>query len=491
MPFACLALPLRLAYIRRRVLWSPALAVPLSRSAAIALLVAGAFFMENLDGTVIVTALPQMAASFRVHPVDLNIGVSAYLLTLAVLIPASGWMTDRFGARRVFASAIVVFTLASVLCALCATLPEFVLARVLQGTGGAMMVPVGRLTVLRSTAKHDLVNAIATITWPGLAAPVLGPPLGGFITTYASWHWIFLLNLPLGLIALPLALALIPADKAVTGKPFDRLGFLLTGFACLVFMYGLELFSHPGSPWAAACLCVLLGLGTALLAARHARRQAHPLIDYGALAYRSYATTIRGGSLVRSAIAALPFLLPLLFQLDFGLSPFAAGQLVLAMFAGNLAMKPFTTPILRRFRFRSVLLLNGTLNAAAIFACGLLTPETPVPLILALLFVSGLSRSMQFTAISTLAFADVPAAKMSGANTLFNMAQQMAIGLGISLGAVALRLAMLLYPDRHGVPLVAFHIAFAIIGMMALAGMIDVLALSPSAGDAIRAKKPG
>ena len=467
------------------------MAFPLSRSAAIALLVAGAFFMENLDGTVVVTALPQMAASFRVHPVDLNVGVSAYLLTLAVLIPASGWVADRYGARRVFAGAIVGFTLASVLCALCTTLPEFVLARVLQGLGGAMMVPVGRLTVLRSTEKHNLINAIATITWPGLAAPVLGPPLGGFITTYASWHWIFLLNLPLGLIALPLALTLIPAGKTATAKPFDRLGFLLTGLACLMFMYGLDLFSHQGASPAAAGFCVLLGLGTALLALRHARRQEHPLIDYGALAYRSYATTIWGGSLFRSAIAALPFLLPLLFQLGFGLSPFASGTLLLAMFAGNLAMKPFTTPLLRRFRFRTLLLGNGALNAATIFACALLTPDTPAPLILALLFVSGLTRSMQYTAINTLAFADVPAAKMSGANTLFNMAQQMAMGMGIALGAVALRLGVLVHPDRHGMPLMAFHIAFAITGMISVAGLFDVMALSPRAGDEIRAKKAG
>jgi EmrB/QacA subfamily drug resistance transporter len=467
------------------------LAFPLSRSAAIALLVAGAFFMENLDGTVVITAIPQMAASFHVHPVDLNSGVSAYLLTLAVLIPASGWVADRFGARRVFAGAIILFTLASALCALCTTLPEFVLARILQGCGGAMMVPVGRLTVLRSTEKHNLIKAIATITWPGLAAPVLGPPLGGFITTYASWHWIFLLNLPLGLLALPFALTLIPGAKTDAGRPFDRRGFLLTGLACLVFMYGLEMFSHQGASWAAAFACVLVGLGVARLALRHARAQEHPLIDYGALSYRSYATTIRGGSLFRGAIAAIPFLLPLLFQLGFGLTPFASGMLVLAVFAGNLAMKPFTTPILRRFRFRPLLLANGTLNAAAIFACALLTPDTPVPVILVLLFVSGLARSMQFTAINTLAFADVPAAKMSGANTLFNMAQQMAMGIGIALGAVALRLGVLVHPGRHGLPLDAFHIAFVLTGMIALAGLFDVLALSPQAGDAIRVKQAG
>ena len=345
--------------------------------------------MENLDGTVVVTALPQMAASFGVHPVDLNIGVSSYILTLAILIPASGWVADRFGARRVFAGAIVVFTLASMLCGYCNSLGAFTLARILQGAGGAMMVPVGRLAVLRVTEKHNLMRAIATITWPGLAAPVLGPPLGGFITTYASWQWIFFLNAPLGLVALILALRLIPQGSKTVTTRFDWTGFALTGLACFALMYGLDLVGSEDTSWPIVGLSLLVAIVAGVAAILHAKRQAHPLVDFRALRVRSYAMTIRGGSVFRVAIAAVPFLLPLLFQIGFGLNPFASGTLVLAVFAGNIAMKPFTTPILRRFSFRGTLLVNGLINAAVIFGCAFLTPATPVAVTMGLLFVSG------------------------------------------------------------------------------------------------------
>jgi len=462
----------------------------LSRGSAVALLVAGAYFMENLDGTVIITALPQMAQSFHVHALDLNIGVSAYLLTLAALIPASGWMADRFGLRTVFAGAIIVFTAASMLCGLCQSLVGFTLARILQGVGGAMMVPVGRLAVLRTTEKHELINAIATITWPGLAAPLLGPPLGGFLATYASWHWIFYLNVPLGLAALVAALRLLPRGRA-PARPFDGVGFVLTGTACFALVYGLELVSRDQASRATVA-GVLLGTATIWAAAWvHARRQAHPLMDLRAMVIRSYAVTIRGGACYRMAIAAIPFLLPLLFQIGFGLNGFIAGALVLAVFAGNLAMKPLTTPILRRFSFRATLLVNGSLNAAIIFACALLTPATPVPAIVALLFASGMTRSMQFTALNTLAFADVPEAWMSGANTVFNMVQQLFMAMGIALGAVALRLAGLLGPRAvaGAIPLAHFRTAFVIIGAISLLGALDVSGMDPRAGDNVRLRQ--
>jgi EmrB/QacA subfamily drug resistance transporter len=462
------------------------------RSSAIALLVAAAFFMENLDGTVIVTAMPQMAASFGVHPVDLNIGVSAYLLTLAVLIPASGWMVDRFGTRRIFGGAILIFTGASVLCGLCPTLATFTLARILQGIGGAMMVPVGRLVVLRTARKHELITAIATITWPGLAAPVLGPPLGGFITTYASWHWIFFLNVPLGIIAFFFALRLIPFEEPEAVRPFDGLGFVLTGASCFTLLYGLDRVSRGHTPWPSASLLLLGAVAMGVAAILHAIRQAHPLMDFRALRIRSYGVTILGGSWFRVAISAVPFLLPLLFQVGFGLSAFVSGLLVLSMFAGNLVMKPLTTPILRRFSFRNTLLVNGGLNAGLILACAFLTPATPVWGIIALLFASGLTRSMQFTALNTLAFAEVPEGWMTGANTLFNMVQQMGMAMGIALGAVALRLAALLRPGAAAaIPMAHFRLAFLVVGAVALVGQLDALTLDRRAGDAVRVPAPG
>jgi EmrB/QacA subfamily drug resistance transporter len=462
----------------------------LSGSAPIALLVAGAFFMENLDGTVVVTAVPQMATAFGVHPIDLNIGISAYLLTLAVLIPASGWAADRFGTRRIFAGAIAVFTIASVLCGFSESLTAFTSARIVQGIGGAMMVPVGRLAILRSTAKRDLIGAIATITWPGLAAPVLGPPLGGFIATYASWHWIFFLNVPLGLIAFVLALRLMPNETEGARRPFDGVGFILTGVACFALMYSLDLVSRDGASWRAASLLVFGGAVAGGLSAMHARHRKYPLVDLRALSVHSYAVTIWGGSVFRIAIGSIPFLLPLLFQVGFGLSPFASGLLVLAVFAGNLVMKPLTTPVLRRLSFRTVLISNGLLNAAVIFACVFLTPATPIIAIAMLLFVSGLTRSLQFTALNTLAFADVSEDRMSGANTLFNMAQQIAMGMGIAMGAVSLRIAGLFEPNVFGtIPLKNFHVAFAIVSVIALVAILDVLHLAPTAGDNVRRSK--
>ncbi|HVW92085.1 MAG TPA: MFS transporter [Devosia sp.] len=458
----------------------------LSRATAVSLLVAGAFFMENLDGTVIVTAIPAMAQSFGVHPVDLSIGVSAYILALAVLIPASGWMADRFGARTIFASAIVVFTLASVLCGFSTNLVYFTAARVLQGIGGAMMVPVGRLVVLRSARKEEIIGAIGLIVWPGLAAPVLGPPLGGFITTYLSWHWIFFLNVPLGAIALLLALRLVPQGETVE-TPFDWAGFLLTGIACFAVMLGIDLLSRDDPPLGWTALALVGGLAIGALAVWHSRREAHPLVDLYALRYKTFSVTVWGGTLFRASIGAVPFLLPLLFQIGFGLDPFVSGLLVLSVFAGNIVMKIFTTGVLNRFGFRRTLVVNGVLNAAAILACALITPQTPVPVIMVLLFISGLTRSMQFTTIATIAFADVPQERMSGANTLANVVGPMGMALGVALAAVALRIGALLFPaPGPAISLMQFHAAFVLAGLIALAGVADVIGLAPGAGDALR-----
>ena len=286
--------------------------------------------MENLDGTVIATAMPQMARSFGASPVDLNIGMTAYLLALAVFIPISGWLADRFGARRVFAGAIGLFTASSVLCGLSNGLWEFTAARVLQGLGGAMMVPVGRLVVLRTTAKQDLLRSIAYITWPGLAAPILGPPVGGFITTYASWRWIFLLNVPLGLLGVVLAHWLIPNSRSSQKRPFDWIGFILISAACVSLMYGLDLIGRHEIHRLTTGLLLVCSLALGVAAVWHVRRHPHPLIDLSSLRVPTFAVTIWGGSLFRIAIGATPFLLPLMFQIGFGMNAFTSGLLVLS-----------------------------------------------------------------------------------------------------------------------------------------------------------------
>jgi len=461
------------------------------RFVLIALLVASAFFMENLDGTVIATALPQMAPPLRTTAIALSTGMSAYMLTLAVFIPLSGWIADRFGARTIFCLAIAIFTLSSILCGLSSRLWEFTAARVLQGIGGSMMVPVGRLVVLRNTEKKDLIHSIAYITWPGLVAPILGPPLGGFITTYASWRWIFFLNVPLGIAGIVLAAVLVPNHRADERQSLDWLGFLLSGLSCFSLMYGLDFMGQRQIPWREVGLLWSFSALCALLAVLQARRHPHPLIDLSALRIPSFAVMIFGGSLFRIAIGATPFLLPMLFQVGFGMNAFASGLLMLALFAGNLGMKSITTPVLRRFGFRPVLLTNGLLAAFSIFVYGLLLPAMPKALMAAVLFFSGLCRSMQFTSLNTLAFADVPAERMTGANTFASTMMQMTMGMGIGVGAVALHMAALAHGrDTTALQVADFHLAFFLIAAIALIAVLDFLKLDRNAGSVVSGHRP-
>lgn len=452
----------------------------LERPTALALLVAGTFFMENLDATVITPALPAMAASFSTRPVDLNIGVSAYMLTLGVFIPISGWAAERFGPRRVLPAAIALFTLASLLCGLSANLGQFVATRILQGIGGALMVPVGRLVVLRETPKAALIRAIAVLTWPALVAPVLGPPLGGLLSEHGDWRWIFWLNLPLGAIALAAAWKLVPAFQAETGKRFDWPGFALTGGGLAGLLAATELWSWPAAGWPAAVLAAMAGAGLLVAAIAHLKRTAQPLFALDALALPTFAVTIWGGSLFRMGVSAVPFLLPLLFQLAFGFDAVSAGLMLMAVFAGNLTMKPMTTGMLGRFGFRRVLIVNGVLNAALIGACALFSPAMAPWAMGAVLFLGGMTRSMQFTALNSIAFTDVAPEHMAGANTLFSTAFQLAMGLGVALGAMAWRLGMALTPQADAAT--AFRTAFLMVAATALLAVADCVGLRADAG---------
>ncbi|WP_285130871.1 MFS transporter [Leclercia adecarboxylata] len=456
-----------------------------------ALLVAGAFFMEFLDGTVIATALPDMARSFGVQAVDLNIGISAYLITLAVLIPASGWIADRFGARKVFTLALAIFTLASVLCGLATSVDQFVAMRVLQGMGGALMVPVGRLAVLRTTPKHLLIAAIATLTWPALVAPIIGPPLGGFITSYANWRWIFFINVPLGLIAIMLALRIIPDIYEESRRPFDTPGFIATSVAMVSLVCAMEMMGAQQVNTGITLALLAVGGVTMIYALRHFRRAEWPMIRLDALQVPTFRVTMYGGSLFRASISAVPFLLPLLFQVGFGMDAFHSGLLVLAVFVGNLTIKPATTPLIRGLGFKKLLLINGALNVLALLACAFLTPQTPVWVIMLVLYLGGVFRSIQFTAISTLAFADVPSPQMSYANTLFSTATQLAVGLGITLGAIGIRIGELCSEmlGIEALPGIGFRLAFVAIALVCLLGMFDTLRLVKDAGSAVSSKQ--
>jgi EmrB/QacA subfamily drug resistance transporter len=452
---------------------------PLSRR--LALLVAGAFFMEILDGTVIAPAAPYIAADLGVAAVDINLAISAYVLTLAVLIPISGWLADRFGARTVFTVAIVVFTLASAGCALATSLPVLVATRVLQGVGGALMVPVGRFAVLRTTAKSDLIRAIAFLTWPALLAPVVAPALGGLLSTYASWRWIFLINVPLGIAGLVLTRLLVP-DLRAPGSgppPADWRGFALTatGIAALVLV--LENIGTGETAWAAVLLGVAVSASALAAAAVHLLRAPLPLLDLRVLRIASFRATVAGGMVHRAVISAVPFLLPLLFQLGFGWTAAQAGLVVIALFVGNVAIKPVTTPLMRRLGLRTVLLLALPASAAALVAMAWLQATTPLLVILGVLLISGVFRSIAFSAYNSLAFADVDTARMSHANTLNATAQELGAGLGVAVGALLVRSGEQLIADGPEGP---YRLAFTVLAAMLLVPMIEALRLPRSAG---------
>ncbi len=400
--------------------------------------VACALFMENMDATVIATALPTIASDFGESPLRLNLAITAYLLSLGIFIPLSGWMADRFGARTVFTAAIVVFTIGSLGCASVQSLPELVLARIVQGMGGAMMVPVGRLVVLRTIPKSELVSAMAYLTVPALIGPVIGPPLGGFIVTYASWRWIFAINVPIGVLGLLLSLRFIPNVREPRDGPLDAVGFAIASLGLAATMFGFENVGRGVLP--NALIAALVGAGLVLLGlyARHARTARQPILDLRLLRVRTFRATVVGGFVFRMGIGALPFLTPLMLQLGFGLNPFASGMITFAGAAGALLMKLTAAPILRRFGFRRVLIGNTILCAGFMASYASFGPTTPHLVILATLLVGGFFRSLQFTSLNTLAYADIGEPAMSQATTLSSVAQQLSLTFGVGLGALLL-----------------------------------------------------
>ena len=445
----------------------------------IPLIVACALFMENLDSTVLSTSLPAIAASFGESPVRLSFAITSYLFSLAVFIPISGWVADRYGAKHVFRGAIVVFLTGSILCGLSGSLWEMVAARMLQGLGGAMMVPVGRLVLLRSVSKADMVGAMAWLTVPALIGPVIGPLLGGFITTYFHWRWIFWINVPIAILGLALVTRFIPDLRPPRPPPFDAVGFCLTALGLVGLMFGFETIGRvPG--WASAGL-LAVGAGCTLLYVRHAAAVAHPVLDLGLLRVPTFRAAIVGGFLFRIGIGALPFLLPLLLQAGFGLTAFASGQLTFAAALGALTMKFAAKPILRRFGFRRVLLANAVLSGLSLAAIALFRADTPHLIILAVLLIGGFFRSLQFTSINTLGYADIDQQRMSRATSFTSMGQQLALSAGVATGAILVHLTM---AARSSAVLAAadFLPAFLTVSLCAALSALAYLRLPPEAG---------
>jgi EmrB/QacA subfamily drug resistance transporter len=447
----------------------------------LALLVAGAYFMEILDATVIAPAAPHIAADLGVAPVTVNIAITGYVLTLAVLIPISGWLTERFGARLVFTVAVAVFTLASAGCAAAVNLPMLVATRVLQGVGGAMMVPVGRLVVIRTTEKTDLVRAVAYLTWPALVAPLVAPALGGILSEYASWRWIFLVNLPLGAVALLLSLRLVPSTPDATPGRLDLTGFALAAVGIAALVFGLEGVASPRPHWLLIIIAVVVAAAALTWAVAHLLRSPRPLVDLRILRLRTYRVTALGGSVFRAVITAIPFLLPLFFQLGFGWSAAHSGLLVIALFAGNVGIKPLTTPLMRWFGMRAVMLGAVVASALCLVGIALLEPTTPLVVLLLVLALSGIFRSIGFTTYNTVAFADVPAPRMTSANTLMSTVQELGSGLGVAVGALLVRLGAGVGAGDDD----AYRLAFVLLAVLLLVPAVEAFLLPRTAGNVV------
>jgi EmrB/QacA subfamily drug resistance transporter len=458
----------------------PSALTPHSRN--VALVVAAALFTQLLDGVIIITALPQMARDFGVDTLEMSIGVTIYMLAVTICIPAAAWLADTFGAKRVFLSAIAIFTLTSIACGLAQDLGQFVVARALQGAGGAVLFPVGRMIVLRTAQKSEIVPAIGLTIWPALFAPVIGPALGGFLTEYVSWHWNFWINIPFGIIGFVLVSRIVPTDREFKRRPFDSVGFVLTGITLAALLYGFDALVQGTLPALYAAALVVGGFVFGGAAAYWLLRREHPLLDLHTLRIPTFAATdAHAGAIMRTAINATPFLLPLMFQVAFGLDPLQAGGLVVAYFFGNLAIKAVTTPTLRRFGFRSVLTVNGVLAGISVAACGLLGPATPYPLIIAVLLIAGATRSMQFTALATLAFADVDAAQRSSATTISSMSQQLSMVFGVAIAAGCLNLSQL-WRGAPTLGMADFQVALFLMGAITLIASLQLLTLQRNAG---------
>jgi EmrB/QacA subfamily drug resistance transporter len=452
------------------------------------IIVAVAFFMEMLDATIIVTALPMMAESFGTSPVELSLGLTSYMLAIAIFIPASGWAADRFGARAVFCTAIAVFTLASLLCGATSSLWQFVLLRFVQGMGGAMMSPVGRLVVLESAEKKDLARVLNLLVVPGLIGPVLGPPLGGFIVTYTSWRWIFFINVPIGIIGMVLVYLFVRERRVRASRPFDIAGFGLNGASLALLLYGLDSIGGHGPGWQVGAALMLAGLVLGWLAIRRALRHEHPLVDLSAMRVRTFVVPTIGGSLIRLAIAAPTFLVPLLLQVGLGMSAFVAGLYMLTHTAGDLAIKAVTTQTLRRIGFRSMLLWSGAGFALLIAACALFTASTPAWLMAVVLIVGGVARSLQMTAQTALQFADLPREEITAASTLSSVIQQVTRSFGVAFAAILLNLSVAI-GGRDAAGLADFRTALVIIAAIGLGSLLWYWPLARDTGAAVSGHK--
>jgi EmrB/QacA subfamily drug resistance transporter len=447
-----------------------------------------ALFMQMLDATVVATALPAMARSLATTPVRLNVAITSYLLAVAVFVPISGWAADRFGARRVFLAAIAMFTLSSVLCALSLTVAQLVGSRVLQGMAGAMMVPVGRIILLRTIPKHDLLRVMSFLSLPALVGPVIGPPLGGFLVTYASWHWIFLINIPIGILGIFLVMKFVVEVQEAERPRLDFPGFVLSAICMAALVTAFESIGRSVFSTMQLVIMVVVGFVCGVLYWFHSKRVAYPVIDLSLMRIPTFSISVLAGNLCRFTVGATPFLLAMLLQVGFGLSPLAAGTITFASAVGAMLMKFVTTPIVRFFGYRKVLMYNAILTGVFIMACAAFTPQTPVWVMIVVLLIGGFFRSLQFTGINTLSYADIAPHYMSRASSFAAMAQQLGITLGVGVAAVTLNVSMV-WHGRNVLDVGDAAAGFIVIGVLTILSAFAFRRLSPDAGAQLKGIK--
>jgi EmrB/QacA subfamily drug resistance transporter len=453
----------------------------MNRERLVPLIVAVALFMENMDSTVIATSLPAIAADIGTNPLALKLAVTSYLLSLAVFIPMSGWTADRFGARKVFATAIAVFVLGSIGCALSGSLTDFVIARIVQGIGGAMMTPVGRLVLLRTVDKRALVDAMALVAMPAMIGPIMGPPLGGFITTYASWHWIFIINVPMGLLGIVLVLRYIEDVRIAMRDPFDLAGMVLAAISVAGLAFGCSVLGVGLVPWPLAAILIAIGAVTFVFYLRHAHKVPAPVLDFSLLALPTFRASLIGGFLFRMGIGALPFLLPLLLQVGLDYTPFQSGLTTFSSTVGAFTMKTLASRILKRFGFRPVLVVNALVSAVFLAACAWFSASTPFVLMFVILLVGGFFRSLQFTSTNVLAYAQVDDRRMSRATALTAVAQQLSLSAGVALGGATVELTVWSRADAT-ITAGDFPPAFLLIALISAVSALIFARLPPDAG---------
>jgi EmrB/QacA subfamily drug resistance transporter len=459
----------------------PVVEPPRASARTVSLIVASAMFMEQLDGTVLATALPAMARSFNADPLHMNVALTCYLLTLAMFIPASGRMADRFGSKTVFRAAIALFTLGSVACAQAPTLSFLVAARMLQGVGGAMMSPVGRLVMLRAVSKSELVNAMAWLMIPATIGPILGPPVGGFIVTYLSWHWIFYINVPIGIAGIWLVTRYIEEMREPARTLFDLRGLVLAGTALASLMFGIEMASRGVGSLTVTLGLVGAGVVSASLYVWHARRCPQPMLDFRMMRIATFRMSVICGSLSRIAVGAMPFLLPMMLQLGFGLSAAQSGLITFVSSFGSLGMRLCAPRILRRLGFRNVLVWIGLIATLLLAASAAFRPSWPVIAIYIVLLLNGFFQSLQFMAYNTIAYADVPRPQMSTATSFYTTFQQMSLTLGIAMSAATLAASEHMFGHTE-LKLSDFSVAFLTVAVVSLAAPLLSMRLDKSAG---------